>query len=98
MIAIAVFAFISTIAFYRIAKTKGLHPGKAASIPFVFAGIWFITAYLISKLISDLENPFGISGSTLEKIIWMADLFLVLTYLAAISKYWKNISNASDVN
>ena len=91
MLAIAVLAFISTLAFYKKAKSNRLHPGKAASIPFVLAGIRFAVAYLIAMLFLQWENPFGATDRAIENVLWMADVFLVLTYFCAISKYWKSI-------
>jgi ATP/ADP translocase len=88
MYVIAIVALVATTAFYRQAKRVGLHPGKAASIPFIAAGIVLGCAYLASLGIAKIGNAANASAFTLALVNFMQNVFLLLAYLTLIRRNW----------
>ena len=91
MLLIVIVAFIATTAFYRQAKLIGVQPGKAASLPFVGAGICLLIAYLAGPVILRLANNYHASSATIDSIQWMLSGFVLLAYLAWIRRTWLSL-------
>ena len=88
MLLIVIIAFIATVGFFRRAKEIGIHPGKAASVPFIAAGVMIAVTYLSALVIGRL---FSFSNFSMESARWFGfamDLFLVLAYLIFIKRNW----------
>ena len=92
MLLIVVVAFIATMAFYRQAKRIGVHPGKAASLPFLGTGILLIAANLVWLFILRLANDLHASPLTVNAIQWMLSGFVLLGYLAWIRRNWLSLN------
>ena len=88
MLIFCIVAFIATTAFFRQAKQAGLHPGKAASIPFLALGFLFIIKYLIVCIITDVALALEFSDNSVQWILFPMHLFLALAYLALIRSTW----------
>lgn len=88
MLLLCVVAFIATTAFLRQAKLAGVHPGKAASIPFLALGFFLIIEYLIVRIITEVALAFELSDNFMEWILLPMYLFMVLAYLALIRSNW----------
>ncbi|MGN6546808.1 MAG: hypothetical protein ACTHK7_17260 [Aureliella sp.] len=97
MLLILIVALIATTAFYRQAKRAGVHPGKAASVPFIAAGIVLAAAYLASLGIAKIAMAVGASEFTVSAVNLMLNLFMLLTYLALIGRNWRALVKAADV-
>ena len=87
---------IATSAFYREAKAKGLATGKAASIPFIAAGMFLLTGTGISYAIYAAGAWAATSPETTKTIGTMASFFLMIAYLYFIRRYWIALSNSGD--
>jgi hypothetical protein len=88
MLLIVIIAFIATVGFFRRAKEIGIHPGKAASVPFIAAGLMIAVTYLSALVIGRL---FSVINFSMESARWFGfamDLFLVLAYLIFIKRNW----------
>ena len=88
MLLLSIVAFFATTAFYSAAKRRGLHPGRAAMLPFVVLGILLIFAYFGELLLTKLLMMVETSQSTDFAISFGFNLFLLCTYLAFIRKNW----------
>lgn len=97
MLLILIVALIATTAFYRQAKRAGVHPGKAASVPFIAAGIILAGAYLASLGIAQIAIAVGASEFTVNAVNLMLNLFLLLAYLALIARNWRMLVKAAAV-
>lgn len=97
MYLIAIVALIATSAFYCRAKCAGLHPGKAASVPFIAAGILFGCAYLASIGIAKIATATNASPFTVNAVEFMLNVFLLLAYLMVIRKNWIALVRASEM-
>jgi len=95
---IAIVALIATIAFYRRAKIVGLHPGKAASIPFVTVGILLGCGYLASLGIAKIAIAFNASYFTWTAVNFMLNLFLILAFLTVIRRTWMSLKRAPQTD
>ena len=88
MLLISIVAFFATTAFYSAAMRRGLHPGRAAMLPFVVLGVLLIFAYFGELLLTKLLMMVETSQSTDFAISFGFNLFLLCTYLAFIRKNW----------
>lgn len=88
MLLLLIIALIATPAFFRQAKSMGLHPGKVASIPFVAAGTLLVFGNLAAMAIAEVSRRAGVSESMVYTIGMMLNVFLILAYLALIRRYW----------
>ena len=88
MLILCVVAFIATNAFLRQAKLAGVHPGKAASIPFFALGFFLIIEYSIVSIMTEVALAFELSDNFMEWILLPMYLFMVLAYLALIRSNW----------
>ncbi|TVQ00728.1 MAG: hypothetical protein EA381_06885 [Planctomycetaceae bacterium] len=88
MLLIVIVAFIATTAFYRQAKLVGVHPGKAASIPFVTAGILLAVAYVTSLALTHIAVAVGASGITLTSIMIILRRFTQIWWEGIGLKKW----------
>ena len=95
MLLIVIVALIATGAFYRRAKHIGIHPGKAASIPFIAAGIALLIAYLASLGIARLAGAAQASPFTVRVVVIMLNLFVLLAYMTVIRRNWAAMEQAS---
>jgi hypothetical protein len=91
MLILLIIALIATPAFFRQAKSIGIHPGKVASIPFVAAGVLLVFGNLAALAIAEVSRRAGASESTVFLIGMMMNLFLILAYLALIRRCWTAI-------
>ena len=101
MLLLCIVAFISTTAFFRLAKCIGVHPGKAASIPFCACGVFLIIEYLVTCMIAEVALSFDVSNTTILWILFPMNLFFVLAYLALIRNNWTVLvlaANSRSVN
>lgn len=90
-----ILALIATTAFYRQAKVLNAHPGRAASVPFVAAGLFLIVGYFTSFALSKLAAWSGVGPGTVRIMAFMADLFLILAYLLLIRRNWLALTSPS---
>ncbi|XZE35493.1 hypothetical protein SH501x_000991 [Pirellulaceae bacterium SH501] len=88
-------AFISTVGFFRRAKEIGIHPGKAASVPFIAAGVMLAVTYLSAFVIGHLFSAMNVSVETAGWFGFAMDWFLVLAYLFFIKRNWDTLSSAN---
>ena len=88
MLLLSIVAFFATTAFYSAAKRRGLHPGRAAMLPFVVLGVLLIFAHFGELLLTKLLMMVETSQSTDFAISFGFNLFLLCTYLAFIRKNW----------
>lgn len=95
MFLICLVAFLATIGFYRRAQQIGIHPGKAASLPFLVAG-------LMSAVMVVGAAGIGIVLDTMQAShdvkVWtgrILDGCLILTYLAYIKRNWDILTRRS---
>lgn len=92
MLVILIVAFIATRAFFQRAKEIGVHPGKAASIPFFVAGIMLAVTYLFAAGISSVFTYFEVAPGTRRWFGYSVDCLLILTYLLIIKRNWAILS------
>lgn len=95
MVLILIIAFLATGKFYRTAKIAGLHPGRAASVPFVNAGVVFLVGWLGNAACTALFAAMPVKQSTQTLIGFAFDLFLILVYLVVIGQNWRALENAA---
>jgi len=95
MLLIVIVAFIATVGFYRRAKEIGIHPGKAASVPFIAAGVMVAVTYVSAVVIGRLFAAMNISVETAGWFGFAMDWFLVLAYLFFIKRNWDTLSSAN---
>lgn len=88
MLLLLIIALIATPAFFRQAKSLGIHPGKVASIPFVAAGMLLVFGNLAALAIAEVSRSAGASDSRVYAIGMMMNVFLILAYLALIRRCW----------
>lgn len=96
MLLIVIVALITTGAFYRRAKLVGVHPGKAASVPFMAAGIALALAYLASLAIARIAVATHASAFTLNAVNIMLNVFVLLAYLTLIQRNWLALAKPPD--
>jgi len=77
---ILVIAFIATVGFYKQASFVGIHPGKAASIPFIAAGLMIAFGKLAVMGISRFFVENGVSAETTGWLEFAISVCLLLTY------------------
>nr|MCU0714423.1 hypothetical protein [Pirellula sp.] len=58
---IVIIAFLATVGFYRRANQIGIHPGKAAMIPFVGAGLLLLFTHLAALVFGRVLASIGVS-------------------------------------
>lgn len=88
MLLIVIVAFIATVGFFRRAKAIGIHPGKAASVPFIAAGVTIAVTYLFAVVIGRLFASMNVSVESARWFGFAMDWFLVLAYLFFIKRNW----------
>ena len=98
LLALSIVAAISTTAFFRHAKRAGLHPGKAASIPFVSLGVILIAYYALTFVLAEVARAVSLSVTTAEWIHFMLYWFLILSYLSLIRNNWMAIQTVANAN
>lgn len=81
-------ALVATTAFYRQAQAVNAHPGKAASVPFMAAGLFLIVGYCISYALRTFAAWADVAPATVRMITIMADVFFTLAYLQLIRRNW----------
>ncbi len=96
LLVLPIVAAISTMAFFRHAKRAGLHPGKAASIPFIALGAILITYYAIAFVLVEVARAVSLSVTTAEWIHFMLYLFLILSYFSLIRNNWIAIQTEAN--
>lgn len=85
---IVIIAFLSTIGFYGRAKQIGIHPGKAAAIPFIGAGLMLAFTYLAALGFGVFLGNKNVPDRTQFWIARAIDCFLVLSYGYYIKRNW----------
>ena len=97
---IVIVALIATTAFYRQAKSVNVHPGKAASVPFIAAGLFLAVGHLASFGLNELAIRTNASPGTLSMMWLMLHAFLVIAYLLLIRCNWIALTKSvrSDAN
>lgn len=98
MLLILIVALISTTAFYRQAKAVNVHPGKAASVPFIAAGLFLIAGWCISFALNAFATRVEISPASVRMMGLMANVFLVLAYLLLIRRNWFALTATAKTN
>jgi hypothetical protein len=96
MLLILATAFFSTIGFYRQAQRVGVHPGKAASVPFIAAMLMIIFAYLAGMLVEGWILQYEDLVKTAEWFQSAVNLTVVLTYLFFIKRNWLMLHQPVD--
>jgi len=95
---IVIFAFLATIVFYRRAKQIGIHPGKAASIPFVGAGMMLVFTYLGAFAIGRILMNTDVSTNAITWFGRGIDWCLILSYCYYIKRNWDLLSRLPSVS
>ena len=90
-------AFLSTSAFYRSAKSAGLHPDRAASTPFLLLGALLILSHITYPLLSRFLEYAVNSGSVNSLILTGFRLALGLAYIAVLARNWLALSNHQEL-
>ena len=93
MLLLSIVAFFATTAFYSAAKRRGLHPGRAAMLPFVVLGVLLIFAHFGELLLTKLLEMLETSQSTDFAISFGFNLLLLCTYVAFIRKNWAMLNS-----
>lgn len=92
---ILVIAFLATLGFYRRAKQIGIHPGKAASIPFIGAGMLLVFAFTIAFVAGRILVYADVSHRALSWIGTAFDWLLILSYGYYIKRNWDILSRSN---
>lgn len=92
MLVLVIVALVATTAFYRQARIVNVSPGKAASVPFVAAGLFLIASYCTSLGLGSFTAWSGISPAIARSIAYMANAFYILAYLALIRRNWQALN------
>lgn len=98
MLLIVIVALIATSAFYRQAKAVNAHPGKAASIPFIAAGLFLIAGYCVSIALNAIATRVNVGASTVGVIAFTANVLLVLAYLLLIRRNWTALTAPANMD
>lgn len=96
MLLIVIVALIATTAFYRQAKLVGVHPGKAASIPFIAAGIILALTYVGSVVLTKFMLAADGSKFTVGAIRFMFHAFVFVAYLMLIRRNWLALTATTE--
>lgn len=96
MFFLVVVGFIATIAFYRRAKVVGVHPGKAASVPFVGMGMMLAVTLSFALCLGGFLQLMGASKGLVGWIGFTMDCFFVLMYLAFIKRNWDVLAASKE--
>lgn len=89
---------IATTAFYRRAKAVNVHPGKAAGVPFIAAGLTLIVGYCTSFAVNTLAAWADVAPATVRMMAFMSNMFLLLAYLLLISRNWGALTTAAHTD
>ena len=95
MLLILIIAFLSTIGFYRQAKLVGVHPGQAASIPFIAAMLMLGFAFIAGMV---MDHGFCLVDGYGDTAAWVksaSDLFVVAAYAFFIKRNWAKLQQPS---
>ncbi|MFT5303848.1 MAG: hypothetical protein ACI814_004670 [Mariniblastus sp.] len=93
MFILAVIAFFATLAFFRRAKSIGVSPGRAASLPWVVFGVFAIVAFVAEKCFESIFSNLDISPGIASAIVFAFDAMFVLAYLQFIKKNWEALKS-----
>tara|TARA_R110002073_G_scaffold335442_2_gene527418 strand:- start:2556 stop:2861 length:306 start_codon:yes stop_codon:yes gene_type:complete len=91
MLLIVIVALIATTAFCRQAKLVGVHPGKAASVPFIAAGLLLAVAYVASLAITKFAVAVNASSNAMQ---FMLNAFVLAAYMMLIRRNWLVLTSA----
>ena len=94
MLLVVIVALIATTAFYRQAKLAGVHPGKAASVPFIAAGLLLAVAYVASLAITKFAFAVNASSNAINSMQFMLNAFVLAAYLMLIRRNWLVLTSA----
>tara|TARA_R110002167_G_scaffold265016_1_gene471692 strand:- start:228 stop:539 length:312 start_codon:yes stop_codon:yes gene_type:complete len=94
MLLIVIIALIATTAFYRQARLAGVHPGKAASVPFIAAGLLLAVAYVASLGITKFAVAVNASINAMNSMQFMLNAFVLAAYLMLIRRNWLVLTSA----
>lgn len=86
-----VIALLSTPAFYKAAKPISSRPGLIASIPFVAACLVAVTALALDRILDAIFESLAVSIAVQYTVVFVANLFLILSYLLLISRLWHSL-------
>ena len=89
MLLMVIVAALATPAFYRRAKSLGLSPGRAASLPFIVLGIFLIVAFLTGNFLVYLAERMSVGDGTANLIASVFDFLMVAAYFLFIRRNWK---------
>lgn len=98
MLFIVIVAFIATVGFFRRATEIGIHPGKAASVPFIALGVMLAVTHLSAVVLGCLFAAMNASSETARWLGFSMDWFLVFAYLFFIKRNWDILSSANCRN
>jgi hypothetical protein len=93
---VVIVAFVSTAAFFRQSKFRGVHRGKAASVPMIGAGIALIINAMLGSLLLTCSAAFKVSQDLRSWMLLMGSVFICILYLAFISRNWKALTAISQ--
>jgi hypothetical protein len=85
---IVIIALVATFGFYKRAEQIGIHPGKAASIPFVGAGWMLAFTYLSSFWIGRFLSATAVSERTVYWLVRAIEWSLMLWYCYYVKRNW----------
>ena len=88
MLLLLVIAFLATPAFFVSAKRKNYHPGRAASLPFLFLGLLLIADHFLTPLLETVVGSIVTSHTVSWGIVQGYNVFLICIYLTFISRNW----------
>jgi hypothetical protein len=91
MLPLVILAFCATAPFFRLAKQNGVHPGKAAALPFYCLGIAMIASHVGAMLIGSGLSRMSVAAANADRIVAMYNLFLLCLYIAMLRKNWRAI-------
>ncbi len=95
MLIILTIAFLATIGFYKQASLIGVHPGKAASVPFIAAGLMIAFGKLAAMGISRFIAERSVSAELTSWLQFAISGCVVLTYAWFIRRNWKTLMSYS---
>jgi hypothetical protein len=98
LLLIVILALIATTAFYRQALARHVHPGKAASVPFVTAGLFLIAGYCTSFALNKFAEWTDAAPTTVRIMSLMANFFLILAYLLLVRRNWLALTTESHTD
>lgn len=95
MLLLVIVAFIATRGFFRRAKEIGIHPGKAASIPFIILGVLVTAASLATAIAGQIFSAINLSDGHTRGFGLALDWFVFVSYFIFIKRNWDTLRKAS---